>query len=157
MCRDGESRTVRNLWGVAPPLFGALNYLTGEFFIKSYPTASGKNTVNFVEWLREKQPETRSILVWDNALYHTKGVFRDYLGEQNKGLSAKDWAITCLNFATYAPQENPVEDIWLQLKNWLRKHYYQYETFERLIGDCYEFFKSRIFNFKKTWLKLFSI
>jgi transposase len=70
--------------------------------------------VNFVEWLREKQPETRSILVWDNAIYHTKGAFRDYLGEQNKGLSAKDWAITCLNFAPYAPQENPVEDIWLQ-------------------------------------------
>ena len=76
--------------------------------------------------------------------------------EKNKGLREEDWKITCLNFAPNAPQENPVEDIWLQLKTWLRKYYYQYETFEQLIGDCYEFFKSRIFNFKKTWLNLFS-
>lgn len=137
--------------------FGALNYLTGEFFIKSYPIANGKNTVNFVEWLREKQPEARSMFVWDNASYHKYGEFRDYLIEKNKRLREEDWKITCLNFAPNAPQENPVEDIWLQLKTWLRKNYYQYETFERLIGDCYEFFKSRIFNFKKTWLKLFSV
>lgn len=136
--------------------FGALNYLTGEFFIKSYPTADGKNTIKFVEWLREKHPQTRSLLIWDNASYHKYGKFRDYLIEQNKELMEENWAITCVNFATYAPQENPVEDIWLQLKNWIRKYYYKYETFEQLIGDCYEFFKARIFNFKKTWLGLFS-
>jgi hypothetical protein len=50
------------------------------------------------------------------------------------------------------PQENPIEDIWLQLKTWLRKHYYQYETFEQLLEDCYELFKSRIFNFTKCSL-----
>jgi len=78
--------------------------LTGEFFIKSYPTANGENTVNFVEWLREKQPETKNILVWDNASYHTKGAFRDYLGEKNKELREEDWVITCLNFAPYTPR-----------------------------------------------------
>ena len=81
-----------------------MNYLTGEFFIKSSPTANGENTENIVEWLRKKQPETRSILIWDNGTYHRKGVFRDYLGEKNKELREEDWAVTCLNFTPYAPR-----------------------------------------------------
>jgi hypothetical protein len=39
-----------------------------------------------------------------NASYHKYGVFRDYLSDQNKELREKDWTITCVNFALYAPR-----------------------------------------------------
>jgi transposase len=48
---------------------------------------------------------------------------RDFLGEQNEGVLPENWKITCIRFAPYAPQENPVEAIWLQLKTLLRRFY----------------------------------
>ena len=46
-----------------------------------------------------------------------------FLAEQNSGLSPQEWQITCELFAPYAPEENPVEAIWLQLKSLLRRFY----------------------------------
>jgi transposase len=48
---------------------------------------------------------------------------RDFLTEQNEGVPPENWKITCIRFAPYAPQENPVEAIWLQLKTLLRRFY----------------------------------
>ena len=39
---------------------------------------------------------------------------RAYLNKVNQGLEEKDWKVTCLLFATNAPDQNPVEDVWLQ-------------------------------------------
>ncbi len=41
--------------------------------------------------------------------------------EINQNLEAKEWKITCEMFAPYAPEENPIEAIWLSLKNLLRR------------------------------------
>jgi transposase len=35
-----------------------------------------------------------------------------------------NWSITCILFAPNPPQQNPVEDIWLQAKKFLRKYWY---------------------------------
>ena len=45
----------------------------------------------------------------------------NFLKEINHNNSANDWKITCCLFAPYAPEENPVEAIWLQVKTFLRR------------------------------------
>jgi transposase len=41
---------------------------------------------------------------------------QNFLAKQNEGLAPSEWKITCELFAPYAPEENPVEAIWFQLK-----------------------------------------
>jgi len=47
----------------------------------------------------------------------------------NKGKPPEKWQINCILFAPNAPQQNPVEDIWLQAKNLLRKLAYRCKSF----------------------------
>nr|ACG63860.1 unknown [Planktothrix rubescens] len=54
----------------------------------------------------------------------------------------------CLS-PTNAPQQNPVEDIWLQAKNFLRKYWYLCRSF-KIIKFLFEFFtKEHKFDFPK--------
>jgi len=48
---------------------------------------------------------------------------RKFLSDLNTGLDKKDWQVTCHLFAPYAPEQNPIEAVWLQLKNLLRRCY----------------------------------
>lgn len=48
---------------------------------------------------------------------------QQFLQKENQNLDSEDWRVTCCLFAPYAPQENPVEAIWLQLKTLLRRFY----------------------------------
>ena len=57
-----------------------------------------------------------------------------YLGEINKGLDPDDWKVSCMLFAPRAPEQNPVEDIWLAGKNWIRKHFIENNTFVHHLG-----------------------
>jgi putative transposase len=69
-------------------------------------------------------------LIWDGASYHKYGEFRDFLLELNGNKKPDNWSITCILFAPNAPQQNPVEDIWLQAKNFLRKYWYLCRSFK---------------------------
>jgi transposase len=103
--------------------YGALELFTQEFILTPEPTANGELTVEFVKKLRAKHPTSRILLIWDGASYHRGQEMRDFLGEQNEGVLPENWKITWIRFAPYAPQENPVEAIWLQLKTLLRRFY----------------------------------
>ncbi len=59
---------------------------------------------------------------------------RSYLAEQNEGLAEEDWKITCIWFAPNAPEQNPVEDIWLAGKRAIRKCFNQNKTFAKVKG-----------------------
>ena len=48
---------------------------------------------------------------------------RDFLQEVNDNLPEEEWKVTCHLFAPYAPEENPIEAVWLSLKNLLRRCY----------------------------------
>jgi transposase len=45
---------------------------------------------------------------------------RDDQGQVNQDLNKSEWLIICELFAPNAPEQNPVEDIWLQGKRFLR-------------------------------------
>ncbi|MDO9152990.1 MAG: hypothetical protein Q7U47_04665, partial [Paludibacter sp.] len=59
------------------------------------------------------------------------------------------WQITCELFAPNAPEQNPVEDIWLQGKNFLRKNFVENNTFSKVKKAFLSFLQNRNFNFKK--------
>ena len=44
---------------------------------------------------------------------------KTYLHEINPGLEEPKWKVTCMWFAPQAPEQNPVEDLWLKGKNWI--------------------------------------
>ncbi len=70
------------------------------------------------------------MIIWDNARYHTGKAVRKYVNTVNEGIAdEKDWKINCYHFAPNAPDQNPVEDVWLKGKNSLRKHFIKAKVF----------------------------
>lgn len=116
--------------------YGAVNLLTHQFHLQEYAAGNGLNTVAYVKWLQQLYPRTKLWLIWDGASYHRFAEMRDYLAEVNAGLTEEEWKITCLLFAPHAPEQNPVEDIWLKGKNWLRRCFAQNKTFSQ-VKHCF--------------------
>lgn len=109
--------------------FGAMNYQTKQFFVQEYEAANSDNTVSFLKYLQGLNPGVRSLIFWDGASYHRFAQMRDYLSEINQGLAKSEWLITCELFAPYAPEQNPVEDIWLQAKRFIRENWFLCKSF----------------------------
>jgi len=116
--------------------YGAVNLLTREFHLQEAAAGNGENTVEFVKWLQSKHPDKRIWIIWDGAKHHRYGEMKKYLEEQNDGLQEEDWRITCSWFAPNAPEQNPVEDIWLQGKNAIRKAFNENQTFTK-VKECF--------------------
>jgi len=130
--------------------YGALNYQTQELTVQAYPAGNGVSTVEFVKHLQKKYTGKKIILIWDGASYHRFGEFRDYLGELNYGVSPEKWLITCVLFAPNAPQQNPIEDVWLQAKNFLRKYWHLCRSF-KAVKILFELFTNgQKFDFPKV-------
>lgn len=126
MCNERERQTY----------FGAINLLRQEFHLQAKPKADGANTVEYVKWLQEQYPGKRLWLLWDGASFHRYGEMRSFLAEQNQGLAEEEWKITCLWFAPNAPEQNPVEDIWLSGKQAIRRCFDENKTFMK-VKECF--------------------
>ena len=50
--------------------YGAVNFQSQQFHLKSFPSGNGEHTVAYVNWLRELYPDARLWLIWDGASYH---------------------------------------------------------------------------------------
>ncbi|MFZ0256821.1 MAG: transposase [Gammaproteobacteria bacterium] len=129
--------------------YGALDLYNKEFFLTPSDKGNGENTVAFIERLQALHPDQQLMVIWDGASYHSCEEVRAYLEEVNKGLEENDWRVTCLVFAPNAPDQNPVEDVWLKGKNFLRRHFYANKTFNQ-VRDCFvKCLNNQIFNFNK--------
>ena len=62
-------------------------------------------------------------MIWDGASYHRSGEVQSYLASVNQGLEPDQWPITCIRFAPNAPEQNPIEDVWLSAKRFVREFY----------------------------------
>lgn len=132
--------------------YGVLDYKSKKFIVKEYDKGNSENTVKYLKYLLNYYDGKRLLIIWDNATYHKYGETRKYLKELNHNLAPKDWKITLINFATNAPEQNPVEDIWLQGKNNLRKHYYECSTFKNAKDLFFNYINDKKFKFKKVYL-----
>jgi len=129
--------------------YDAINYATKEFILKPYDAGNGLNTVNFIKFLRNKFKNSRLLFIWDGASYHKYAETRDYLNEINAGLEKEKWLVECLLFAPNAPDQNPVEDIWLQIKNHVRKNFMECDTFSQVKNLFEHFALYKKFDFPK--------
>lgn len=129
--------------------YGAVNLATGQCLVQPYAGGNGEMTVEYLRYLMEQFPKSQIALIWDGASYHRSTAVKDLLISVNQGLEPDDWRITCLGFAPNDPTQNPIEDIWLQAKRWVRECYRQCKTFAA-VKTIFELFTHyQIFDFDK--------
>lgn len=106
----------------------------------------------FLEYLQSLHSEKRLIIIWDNATFHLYGEIPAYLDKVNKSCNINKLQLDLVFFAPNAPQQNPVEDIWLKGKNFIRKFYHKVNSFSDLTKLFADFLNNRSFFFPKVFL-----
>lgn len=102
--------------------YGGFDYLTKTFVVHEYSAGNEDSTVAFLQYLQSLYEEsTRLLIIWDGASYHRSNVVKQFLAQVNGELPKEEWKVTCIRLAPNAPEQNPVEDIWLQAKQFIRK------------------------------------
>ncbi|MGB4966824.1 MAG: transposase [Candidatus Saccharimonadales bacterium] len=137
--------------------YGALNLYRRDFVLVPHDAGNGENTVAFLKHLHDLNQNKKLTVIWDGASYHCSEEVKAYLNKVNEGLDEKDWKMTCLLFAPNAPEQNPVEDVWLKGKNFLRRNFYQNKTFRHVKNSFFDFLNKQTFAFNKIeWYLNFS-
>lgn len=133
--------------------YGALDYLTKRFVVHEYSAGNQENTIEFLQYLQSLgEASTRWVILWDGASYHRSKQVQEYLAEVNRGRSEAEWKLTLVRLAPNAPEQNPVEDVWLQGKQFIRKYARLCESFKsvkllfRLVTHC------QVFDFPKAFM-----
>ena len=144
MVMSGEQVTKKYLfrWSMNEknrPHAGAVDYLEGELLLKAYGGGNSENTINYLQYLLAQSPNQRLLIFWDGesswgcrfpspklanpkgATYHRSKEICAFLDSINQGLPPDQWKIHCVRFAPNCPEQNPIEDIWLQAKTWVRR------------------------------------
>lgn len=133
--------------------YGALDYLTKTFVVHEYDAGNQENTVAFLKYLQSLyEPSTRLIIIWDGASFHRSALIQQFLGQLNAGLLPNQWKITCIRLAPNAPEQNPVENIWLQAKQFIRKYAFLCKKFRsvKLLFKLLTHFQT--FTFSKAFM-----
>ena len=79
----------------------------------------------------------------------------EYLEGANLGYTRGDWPITCIQFAPHAPEQNPIEDVWLQAKQYVRKQWHRCQGhFQSIIDLFKEALNTIVFDFAKLRMYL---
>ena len=91
------------------------------------------------------------VIFGDVASHHNYQYFRELLKLINQEKPEEKWWINCLKFAPNAPEKNPVEDIWLQTKNFMIAFYHLCSSFQ-IVKWLFKFFADgQIFDFLKLF------
>ena len=134
--------------------YGAIDPVSGTVHVIPTDTADGNWTMIFVEYLRQEYGEKRLLLLWDGASYHRGVEMQEYLDGVNLHLKRDAWRVTCILFAPNAPEQNPIEDVWLKAKQYLRKYWYLCRQFKDVTRLFEEAFDKLVFRFKKLRMYL---
>nr|MBW4639006.1 transposase [Gloeocapsa sp. UFS-A4-WI-NPMV-4B04] len=112
--------------------------------------ANSEHTISFLDYLQTQRPNQRIAIIWDGAGPDRSQEVKDYLQSLNIGRApSSSWQLTCLRFAPNAPEQNPVEDVWLQAKRFLREFYHLCDSFS-LVKLLFELVThGQTFNFPK--------
>ncbi len=122
--------------------YGAVNFLSRAFHLKPFSAGNSAHTIAYLRWLMEIYPGKKLLLLWDGATYQRDHKVQEFLADVNQGLAEQDWVVTLLAFAPNAPEQNPVEDIWLAGKNHLRRNFAVNKTFAQVKESFCSFLKS---------------
>lgn len=78
--------------------------------------------------------------------------FKAYLESVNQGLNENEWKVTCIRFAPNDPTQNPVEDIWLYAKKFVREFYHLCKSFASVKRLFELVTHHQIFDFPKMFM-----
>jgi transposase len=131
--------------------YGAVNLHTQKCVIQAAEKGNSEGTLAFLKYLHLLNPQSRIALIWDGASYHRSQEVKDYLTLMNHNLDECDWKVTCIRFAPNDPKQNPIEDIWLRAKNFIREFYHLCKSFGA-VKFLFEFFTHmQTFDFSKLF------
>lgn len=122
--------------------YGAVNFLSRQLHLKPFPAGNSQCTIAYLQWLRELYPGKKLLLLWDGASYHRDAQLQAFLCRVNAGLTSNEWLLTLMPFAPNAPEQNPVEEVWLAGKNYLRRRFALHKTFAQVKHAFYDFLQS---------------
>jgi transposase len=129
--------------------YGAIELCTADICAIPTDTANGDWTMIFVEYVREQFPGKRIVLIWDGASYHRGTEMQEYLEGVNYKLPKDEWSVHCILFAPNAPEQNPMEDVWLKAKQYVRKHWRECINFQAVLNLFEEALNTLSFRFEK--------
>jgi transposase len=129
--------------------YGVLNLLTKRVLVQAQDKGNTDCMIAFLKYLQEQMPGKRFLIFWDGASYHRSHQLREYLALLNDGLPPDKWLIQVVRFAANDPSQNPIEDVWLQAKTWLRRMSGLCPSFHALKALFTQFFSFDIFDFPK--------
>lgn len=134
--------------------YGAIDPVSGTVHVIPTDSANGNWTMIFVEYLRQEYPGKRLFLLWDGASYHCGVEMQEYLEGVNWKLARDAWRVTCTLFAPNAPEQNPIEDVWLKAKQYVRKRWRMCQKFKDVMHLFEEAFDTLSFQFEKLHMYL---
>ncbi len=124
--------------------------MSSRFHIIPSKKGDSQETIHFIKYLQKEYPGIKLKLFWDGASYHDSEDIRNFLSEENKGLERKDWKVECIQFAPYAPEQNPTEDIWRCGKKFIRECWHLCKSFVA-VKFIFEWgLKHEVFDFPKV-------
>ena len=129
--------------------FGCINIVDGKAIVIKYPKGDGGSAVKFLKHIVSLFTGKKIILLWDKATYHRCKEVKNFLKGINKGLQKKDWKLTLELLPTAAPEENPMETIWLKGKNFVRSMHEHCKSFSDVMRFFEKYISSNIFFFEK--------
>ena len=112
-------------------LFGALNIRTGQWTHLVRQRMHKEDFIAFLDHLLVAYPTEVIVLIVDNYSSHTAGVVKQWLTEHPR--------LQLLYLPTYCSHLNPVEQIWLQMKNRIAANRL-YGSMQLLLDAVSEFF-----------------
>lgn len=127
--------------------YGAIDYVERELLLKAYDAGNSDSTIDYLQYLLTQSPDQRLLIFWDGATYHRSKQVRAFLDFVNQDLPKDQWKIHCVRFAPNCPEQNPIEDIWLQAKTWVRRFCTLIPTFSHLKWMFEWFIRHTTFDF----------
>lgn len=92
--------------------------------MRAAKAGNSEETIEFIKDLVDQKLGSRIAVIWDGASYHRFKEIKAYLESVNRGLEEFQWKVTWIRFAPNDPSQNPMEDIWLQGKRFIREFHH---------------------------------
>lgn len=128
--------------------FGALNVMTGRVIVESYDNAKGRSFVCFLTRLLRSNRGRKIVVFLDGAGAHRCTLVKEFLAKINRGKTGLGARLLLVRLAPNAPEENPIEDVWLQGKTHIRQNL-DYEDFGEVQEAFRRFIRQSKFSFDK--------
>lgn len=111
-------------------LYGALNIRTGQTLARPYPKGKSEHTTAFLRQVLD-QIEGHILLIWDHASWHVSKAVQELIDGIDR--------LEVVRLPKRAPEANPMEDLWRELKNTIAANLER--NLETLKRACQRFFE----------------